>query len=54
MSLKNILPDGFLKWVSPDVRITWVSPTELTLEPIAGGTGQVWVNSEFVAAGSRL
>ena len=44
------LPEGFLRWVSPDARVFYVSPTEIGIEPVEGGTGQVWVSGEYVAA----
>jgi hypothetical protein len=44
------LPSGFLRWMPADVRVSWVSPTEITLEAISGGSGQVWVDTEYVMA----
>lgn len=44
------LPPGFLNFLIPDVEVVYVNQYELSLEPVAGGSGAVFVNGDLIQA----
>lgn len=44
------LPKGLLQFLAPDVELTWINSQEIAVSKAANGTGQVWINGEWVKA----